>query len=79
MADHALSEISEEMIKFSFFKCIQEMNSFTLVLNHFLCCLILFIFPKVWSKIGVLIVHGRALCTWMCFRLNLISGRNDLT
>ena len=47
LADHALSDISEEMIKLSFSKCIQEMNSFTLVLSHFLCCLILFIFPKV--------------------------------
>ena len=57
----ASSDISEEMIELSFLECFQIM---ILLLYSFVTTSSVFCFPffsKVQSKIGVRIIHGRAL------------------
>ena len=60
----ASSDTSEEMTKSSFFKCFQIMMSlryFFVSTSSVFCFLVFFV--KVQSKIGVRIIHGRALYT----------------
>ena len=60
----ALSDISEEMMELSFLECFQIMMflRYSFVTTSSVFCFPFF-FSKVQSKIGVRIIHGRALYT----------------
>ena len=62
-----LSDISEAMIKSSFFECLQIMMflCYFFVTTSSVFCLLFFFFPKEQSKIGVhiIIIHRHALYT----------------